>query len=419
VRVTRGQAAWVRRGILAVVLAGAAIIPSRAVSASFKPCSGSSCLTSGRVRWTARLPGSWIAQSGLTGTVTSQGSPYAAESGQVAAVGFGTTVLAYSAGSGSLLWQDHLGEFPVGAQIVSIRAWSGVVTAGVDVPGAKPGQTSRDEVVLAAATGARRGTFPAALYGGAVAADSRHTVVIGTRSVTSYANGTGRVLWRQGTGPVEQSWRVDGGELYVTESRDGYLGSAPVTALRRINLATGNERVVGPPGRAFAGQLSVATDGVVVFSGPTGLTGYVGTSGQQLWHRAAVLPEFVDLAPPTLYVASGAALVGIDPVTGTNVTKQAAPGSAGLYAVRDGIALGLDQGALGDAWGYSFATKRVVWTSERLPWPHFFVDLSGLGGSADPNSDTVLLADCAKVGSTATSSAPPSCARPELVALNR
>ncbi len=418
-RVTRGQAAWVRRGVLAIVLAGAAVIPSRASSAPSKPCAGSSCLTSGRVRWTARLPGRWIAQSGLTGTVTSQDSPYAAESNQVAAVGFGTTVLAFSAGAGRRLWQDQLTGFPAGSSIVSIRAWSGVVTAGVDVPGRTAGQSVRREVVLAARTGVRRDTYPAALYGGAVTADARRTVVVGTRSVTSYDNATGKPLWRQGTGSAEQAWRVDGTELYVTESRDGYLGSAPVTALRRINLETGNERVVSPPGSAFAGQLSLVTDGVVVFSGPGGLTGYVGSTGQLLWHRAGVLPEFVDVEPPTLYVASGTALVGIDPVSGGNTTRQAAPGAAGLYAVRGGIALGLDQGALGDAWGYSFATRRVVWTSERLPWPHFFVDLSGLGGSADPSSDTVLLADCAKVGSAASATAPPPCVRPQLVALNR
>jgi outer membrane protein assembly factor BamB len=404
------------------VLAGAAIIPSRASSAPSKPCAGSSCRTSGRVRWTARLPGSWVAQPGLTGTVTRQDSPYAAESSQVAAVGFGTTVLAYSAGSGTPLWQDELTGFPAGSSIVSIRAWSGVVTAGVDVPGGKPGRSVRREVVLAAGTGVRRDTYPAALYGGAVSADARHTVVVGSRSVTSYDNATGKPLWRQGTGSAEQAWRVDGSELYVTESTDGYLGSAPVTALRRINLETGNERVVSPPGQAFAGQLSLATDGVVVFAGPTGLTGYVGSTGQLLWHRTGVLPEFVDVEPPTLYVASGASgasLVGIDPVSGGDTTKQAAPGSAGLYAVRGGIALGLDQGALGDAWGYSFATRRVVWTSERLPWPHFFVDLSGLGGSADPSSDTVLLAACARVGTAASATAAPPCARPELVALNR
>ena len=59
------------------------------------------------------------------------------------------------------------------------------------------------------------------------------------------------------------------------------------------------------------------------------------------------------------------------------------PGSSGLYGVRGGVALGLDQGPDGDAWGYDVARQRVVWTTPRLPWPHYFVDLSGIGGSAD------------------------------------
>ena len=52
-------------------------------------------------------------------------------------------------------------------------------------------------------------------------------------------------------------------------------------------------------------------------------------------------------------------------------------GSAGLYAVRDGVALGLDQGPNGDAWGYDIGAQRVILTAAGLGWPHYFVDLSG------------------------------------------
>jgi hypothetical protein len=96
------------------------------------------------------------------------------------------------------------------------------------------------------------------------------------------------------------------------------------------------------------------------------------------------------------------------------------------------------------------AAARVIWTASGLPWPHYFSDLSGLGGSADESGTTVVVAICAKQavpggtptpagtspgsstasGSSATpagaTSASPSptaapaqlCAVPELVALN-
>ena len=60
--------------------------------------------------------------------------------------------------------------------------------------------------------------------------------------------------------------------------------------------------------------------------------------------------------------------------------------------------LGIDHGALGKAWGYGIAAQQVLWTSGPLPWPHYFVDLSGIGGSAPPGPDAVLLAICAELG---------------------
>jgi hypothetical protein len=91
----------------------------------------------------------------------------------------------------------------------------------------------------------------------------------------------------------------------------------------------------------------------------------------------------------------------------------------------------MDQGAEGVAWGYDIARQRVVWTTPQLPWPHYFVDLSGIGGSADPASSTVLITTCAQLGSSRTplagSGGPgggaaqdgQACLRPELVAIHR
>ena len=98
-------------------------------------------------------------------------------------------------------------------------------------------------------------------------------------------------------------------------------------------------------------------------------------------------------------------------------------GFAGLAAVgelvRAGTALGLDHGALGKAWGYNVTSQRVLWTSAPLPWPHYYVDLSGIGGSASPLGGGLLLAVCAELGPRPAAGARQTCLRPELTALNR
>ena len=43
------------------------------------------------------------------------------------------------------------------------------------------------------------------------------------------------------------------------------------------------------------------------------------------------------------------------------ITGANGSGSAGVYGVRNGVALGLDQGQAGEAWGYDVAAQRVVW----------------------------------------------------------
>jgi hypothetical protein len=192
-----------------------------------------------------------------------------------------------------------------------------------------------------------------------------------------------------------------------------------VTGLRRISLGTGAERVIRPGQHAvFAGSLSGAADGVVLFSGARYLSAYSGTDGHLLWRQPGVVPETVDPVRHTLYVTTGSAMIGLNPLTGVAVKGGAVRGPSGLYGVRNGVALGLDSGARGVAWGYDIARQRVVWTTPSLPWPHYFVDLSCVGGSSDPATGTVLLASCAATGNPPPgSSGQQPCTRPELVAI--
>jgi PQQ-like domain len=418
VLVARGSAMWARRGILAVVLIGAAVVPGRAGGAASRGCAGPHCARPvGTVRWSRVLPGSWVARSGTQGTVLLAGQAYAGVGGGMAAVGFGDTVAAYRLSDGRPLWSASLADFPAGSAVVSVRAWDGVVTAGVSVPGAAGGAGHRDEVVLAGASGQRVRVYHAAPYGGAVLADAAGVVIVGTTAVTSYANATGKVRWRVPTGRVPQAWRVAGSDLFVTIAKDGYLGTAPVTGLLRIDLRTGDPAVLHLAARQpFDGGLSGAIGGAVFFSGPDGLHAYSGTDGRLLWHRPGVVLEAADAVRPTVYVAGRNSLVGLDPLTGKVVTSAATLGAAGLYAVSDGVALGLDEGALGDAWGYRLTARRVTWTAKDVPWPHFFVDLSGIGGSVAPDGSSVVLASCARLGAAGASAAAP-CLRPELVAV--
>ncbi len=403
----RVPAAWTRRAVLAAVLAGAAVIPGYAAGSAAGPCTGPHCGPAGKVLWTRLLPGSWTA-SDTSGTVLASGQAYAAAGGRVAVIGSGLTVTAFGLRTGRPLWTTVLARLPPGATIESVRAWPGVVTAGVAVPPARRGRPLRREVVLRASTGAPVRDYPAAAYGGAVDATAATTVIVGRTSVTSYDNKTGRPRWRRRTGRVPQAWRADGSDLYVTIAAGGYLGTAPVTGLRQISLRTGAQRVIRPHGRAFAGALSGAFDGVVLFSGARGVTAYSGATGQRLWARAGAVPDSVDEVQSRLYLTKGSTLIGVNPETGARNRRRVAPGSAGLYGVRDGVALGLDQGSAGDAWGYDVARKRVVWTTPQLPWPHYFVDLSSIGGSADAAGNTVLITSCARLGGTRTAAAAPA-----------
>ena len=415
-KVGPGPAMWARRAVLVIVLVGAAVVPSRAISQHTPGCHGATCRGAGSVLWTRRLPGSWIAEGGLAGTVSSQGAAYAAVNTDVAVVGFGSTVAAFDTRTGHALWQTTVVGVPVGSQIVGVRALGGEVAVGVQPP---PGghARGRDEVILSATTGLQIRIYPSAPYGGAIAADAASTVIVGPHAVTAYANSTGRILWSQPTGQAQEAWRVDGQYVYVAQTSGGDLGSFPVHAVYRINLSTGAEGTLHAGGQGFAGRLSGAVDGVMLFSGSDGVWAYSAANGKVLWHRSPAVLELTDAASGTAYLAANNTLTGISALTGTVVSTAPKAVSGSLYWVRDGIALGLDQGALGDAWGYRVALHKVVWTSPPLPWPHFFVDLSGLGGSANPASSIVVVATCAQLGPVAATATSPSCRQPELVAV--
>jgi hypothetical protein len=413
---TAGASPRLRRWTLGLVLLGVALLPYPALTAASgtpaAPCRPG-CRAGpvpSMIKWTRPLPGSWQVVPGLTGTVPAAGLAYVSVGYGLAAIGAGLTVSGYSDQTGAPLWTQTLTGFPPGAAIVSVRTWPGEVTAGVSYTAA--GHPQRTEVVLAGPTGLPSGRYPAAVFGGAVWASAQSTVIIGPTAVTSYDNTTGRVRWRVSTGPVQQAWRTDDGTLYLAESPGGFLASAPATALRLINLATGADSVVRPiQSASFPGTFSVAFDGAVLFSSVRGVTAYSGTTGTWLWTIAGAVAEGTDPRRDRIYLAKGADLIAVNPLTGrvtATASGSAVDGSAGLYTVRDGVALGLDQGPGGDAWGYDLAAQRVILAAAGLPWPHYFVDLSGIGGSADPASNLVVIAACARLGpSTPVSASPP------------
>ena len=161
-------------------------------------------------------------------------------------------------------------------------------------------------------------------------------------------------------------------------------------------------------GLEFDGALSTAFHGVALFSSAAGVTAYSGTTGARLWSINGAVPESTDHCPPRIYLTEGSNLVGVDPLTGrikATASGSAVNGSAGVYVVRGGVALGLDQGGNGDAWGYDLAMQRVTLAAAGLPWPHYFVDLSGVGGSADPASDLVIIAACTQLAPSPPTSA--------------
>jgi len=413
--VLRGSVARICRGSLVAVLLGACASGAQtSIARPESSCGRPSCSRAGSVRWQESLPGPYVVHDDSRGTEPAAGEPYAAIGDQVAVLGLGAMVAAYDAKLGKPRWTVQLSALRHGGQIVSARAWPGVVTVGVTTaPSTHAARATQREIVLSAATGRLMDSYPRIPFGGTVAADARHTVVVGPGAVTSYDNADGRAIWTRQTGMAPQRWQLDGHDLYVTVAAGGYLGSQPVTALRRIDLRSGAEQTISPRSATFGGTLSGALDGVVLFSGSTGVTAYSGGTGRRLWQLPGVVPQTVDSGLRRFYLTDGSVLAGVDPRG--NVLSRLS-GSAATYGERDGIALGLDEGMGGEAWGLDIASQQVIWGTSTLPWPHLFVDLSGIGGSADPRSSAIILTACAQANLNLS---PPRCLRPELVVINR
>jgi hypothetical protein len=419
----------VRRSALGLFLVAVVLFPGSAAVLRSRTCPQTDCPANGAIVWTKTLTGSWLAENGPEGTMFSGGQAYAAIGSGVAAIGYGLTLDAYDEATGFPRWAATLGGVPYGSAIISVRVWPGIVTAGVSVPaGSSPGgsatPTAREEFVLNAVTGKQLAVYPAAWLGGAVSVNRKHTIVVGTNPVTSFDNRTGKALWRDPTGAAGQAWQVSGRYLYVTVSATGEAGTAAVTAVRRIDLKNGDERLIQTAGDSFDGWLSGLADGSLLFSSPGGLSLYSASTGRLTGYKIGAVPEVFDPVRQVLYVEVNGTLTGISPVTGAKERGTSYPGSLGTYGVRGGVALGLDPGANGAAWGYYIARRRVIWTTRSLPWPHFFVDLSGIGGSTDPVSGMVLLVTCGKVGKVAQSRAVAGgagqvCSRPTLVAIQQ
>lgn len=390
VRRARQAGRWLPVAVLAAVLLAVALSPTAGSLAGQQPvCAGSCRVPGGQVvSWTRALAGDWSAEDGVAGTVPSNGEAYVSAGGGVVAVGDGLNLTGLGEGNGSVRWTAYISGFPDKSAIVSVRAWPGVVTVGVLSP-----EGHRTELAVDAATGNVIREFPAARFGGAVAASRKLTVIVGDSAVTGYDTSNGRVRWRVGTGSVPQAWRVADGLLYLTE----YDG-ASVEALRVVDLASGTQRTVLPPeGDGFPGELSQVAEGVLLFSGAAGVTAYDAATGDRLWFASGAVPEGDDPYQHRLYLTAGNSLEAVRPLTGAVLAKipnSASGAAAGIYVVRDGTALGLDAGSGGSAWGYSLSAGRVTWSVGGLGYPHYFTDLGNLGGGVAADSRLVVIAAC-------------------------
>ena len=90
-------------------------------------------------------------------------------------------------------------------------------------------------------------------------------------------------------------------------------------------------------------------------------------------------------------------------------------------------------GGIVGAGGFDVEVQRVPLSGAGLPWPHYFVDLGGFGGSAGTSGNLVVIAACTQrapgpsvsatpsgptPAASSTPSTPQGCLHPELVGLN-
>jgi hypothetical protein len=150
---------------------------------------------------------------------------------------------------------------------------------------------------------------------------------------------------------------------------------------------------------------------------------YSVANGRLTAQVPGAVAEGRDPVQGVLYANVAGALTGIDPGTGRILPAQPGTVPDGVYGVRKGVALGLDAGAGGAAWGYSVAQRHTIWTAKSLPWPHYFAETSGLEGNVDPASGTVLLVTCEATGQpvrgTVVGGGGKICLKPRLAATAR
>ncbi len=150
------------------------------------------------------------------------------------------------------------------------------------------------------------------------------------------------------TRPVSapQAWERSGNSLFVTVSASGEVGTAPVTAVREINLQSGDDRLIHADRRIIRREAErrVRRDAAVLCRRrPADVQR--DSTGRQTGLRAGAVPEAIDPVQQVLYVEVRGALIGIDPMTGLNEPGTIYPGPPGTYGVRAGVALGLDTGS--------------------------------------------------------------------------
>ena len=291
---------------------------------------------------------------------------------------------------------------------MSVRTWPGEVTAASPTPG--PGIWSAPRWSISGLTGTESGRYPAAVFGGAVGGSALYTVIVGPTAVTSYDNATGRVRWRLATGPVPQAWRTDGRDAVRGRIRRRVPGfgaghrAAPDRPARPARRSSsGRWRDSRSPARS-------APRSTAWCCSPRGRGDRVRRHDRSVAvvHRrggARGLPTraAADLPDP------GSNLIAVDPLTGqvtATVSGSAVTGRRACTWSGTVWRSGSTRAPNGDAWGYDIGAQRVTLAAAGLPWPHYFVDLSGVGGSADPASNLVVIAACTQL-------APSSPARPE------
>ena len=108
------------------------------------------------------------------------------------------------------------------------------------------------------------------------------------------------------------------------------------------------------------GAVTAVIGRALVLSSSSGLSMYSVASGYLTGQRLRAVAEWADPVRNVLYADIAGVLTGIDPATERNKPDEGAAIPGGVYGVHAGVALGLNPGDQGAAWGYSVAKRRVI-----------------------------------------------------------